>query len=261
MVTSSVVVLHLVDAAGLDVDVGHLLVLAITDHAVDHRRDRHEHHLVHPLQAVAVGRVPVEDLPLHHPHHRVAVGADADELPDRGPAAEKLPPARRAEDDDLGAAGEVLVGEEAPLRRVEVVHGPVGGGGPGDVERLLEARSPDHLAALHRRLHELEGGGLGLQGEGVVVGESLRPLLDGVLLELPGVELADEHLPHAPGLVPELLALSPAAVDETEGGDHGGDAEDDPHHLEEAPAPVGVDVDDAVDDGVPEREQVPAQQP
>src|SRR3990172_6233886 len=74
---------HLLDVPHLNVDVGDLLVLAVTHHAVVHGGDGDEDNPVHPLEVVAVGGVPVELLALHHPHHRVAVGSDADRLAHR----------------------------------------------------------------------------------------------------------------------------------------------------------------------------------
>jgi hypothetical protein len=215
-----------------------------------------EHHLVHPLERVAVRRVPVELLLLHHPDDGVAVAGDVDDLAHRGAAPEHLLPARRAEDDDLRRALEVLAGDEAALGGVEVVHRPVARGGARDVEPLLVAGCLHDLVPDHRGLDELERRRRASQRERVFVREALRPLLLRILLHLAGVELADEHLADAARLVPELLALPAAAVDQTEGRDHRGDAEDDADHLQQAAAAVGVDVDDAVLQRVPEGHQV-----
>ena len=143
------------------------------------------------------------------PTTRVAVAADAHELAERGPAAEELLAPRRAEHHHLGAPREVLLRQEAALGGVEVVHRLVGRRGARDLELLLEAGHPHQLLARHGGLHELERPGLLRERQRVVVGEALRLLLEGVLLHLARVELADEHLADAAGLVPELLALAP----------------------------------------------------
>jgi hypothetical protein len=142
---------------------------------------------------------------------------------------------------------------------MEVVHRLVVGSGPRDLHPLLEPRRLHELLPFHRRLHQLDQRGLALERHGVVVGEALRLLLLRVLLHLARVELADEHLAHAARLVPELLALAPPAVDQAERRDDRGHSQHDPDHLQQAAAAVRIDVHDPVEHGIPQREQVPAQ--